>query len=199
MSPRLFYRDIKDYIQGVPSTVASASNLVNMMNMSNGTNNPAPLQFDNVDAVLWGFDMDWRYTVNQAWSLSGLVNYVRGERDDINDNLYRIAPLNGSLALDYIGNHWGAKLETRLFADQNDVSATNNEQETDAYAVLNVAGYWQATDSVRVALGIDNALDENYADHLAGVNRVMGNPDVARGERIPGYGRNIFARVDFNF
>lgn len=199
LSPRLFYRDVKDFIQGVPSSLAPATMLVAMMNANNGTNNPAPLQFDNVDAVFWGFDMDWRYTVNAAWSWSGLVNYVRGERDDISDNLYRIAPLNGSLAVDYSGHRWGARLEARLYADQDKVSNTNNEQPSDGYGVLNLGGYWRATDAARVAVGVDNVLDENYADHLSGVNRVAGNADVARGERLPGYGRNAFVRLDITF
>ena len=199
LSPRLFYRDVKDFIQGVPSTLAPANMFVTMMNMSTGSNNPAPLQFDNVDAVLWGFDMDWRYTMSPTWAVSGLVNYVRGERDDIDDNLYRIAPLNGSLALDYTGHRWGARLEGRLYAEQDKVSATNNEQQSDGYGLLNLGGYWLASDLLRVAVGVDNVLDENYADHVSGINRVMGNSGLAPGERIPGYGRNAYLRVDVNF
>ena len=55
---------------------------VRMMNTMNGSNNPDPLQFNNVDAELYGFDMDWAWQMGEHWSMSGLVNYVRGKRDD---------------------------------------------------------------------------------------------------------------------
>ena len=45
---------------------------------------------------------------------------------------------------------------------------------------------------------MDNLADERYEDHLGGINRVRGNPDVAVGERLPGYGRNVFARLDWS-
>jgi iron complex outermembrane receptor protein len=198
-SPRLFYRDVDDYIQGTPSEVAPALMFVTMMNMNNGTTMRLPLQFNNVDAKLWGFDMDWRAQLSDHWSVAGLVNYVRGERDDINDDLYRIAPLNGSIELAYTGKRWGGALETVLYDRQDKVSETNNEQTTDDYALVNFNAWWQAMDTLRLAAGIDNLLDENYEDHLGGYNRVMGNPDLAVGARIPGYGRNAFVRLDYSF
>ena len=36
-------------------------------------------------------------------------------------------------------------------------------------------------------------------DHLGGVNRVRGNVDIAVGERLPGYGRNFFANLDYRW
>ena len=65
--------------------------LVRMLNDMNGTSNPDPLQFNNVDAELYGFDLDWAWRLGEHWSMSGLVNYVRGKRDDTSDDLYRIA------------------------------------------------------------------------------------------------------------
>jgi len=198
-SPRLFYRDLEDYIQGTPSEVAPANIFVSAMNRNNGTNNPPPLRFNNVDARFWGFDMDWSAALSGSWTLRGLVNYVRGERDDIDDDLYRVAPLNATLALDYAGNRWGAVLESVWYDEQDKVSETNGETPTDDYAVVNVSAWWQATASLRVAAGIDNVLDEGYEDHLAGRYRVRGNADLPRGDRIPGYGVNGFVRLDYRF
>lgn len=198
-SPRIFYRDVEDYIQGTPSELLPAVMFVNMMNMNFGTDNPPPLQFNNVDAKIWGFDMDWRAQLNEHFSLRGLVNYVRGERDDIDDDLYRIAPFNTTLALDYSASNWGGSLEGVYYDEQNDVSETNGEKPTDDYAILNVNAWWQATQGLRIAAGVDNLLDEDYEEHLAGVNRVMGNPDLARGGKIPGYGVNAFLRLDYSF
>jgi iron complex outermembrane recepter protein len=199
LSPRLFYRNVENYIQGTASAIPAATMFVNMMNMSSGSLNPAPLQFNNVEATLWGFDMDWRYELSANWSLGGLVNYVRGERDDVDDNLYRIAPLNASAKLAYRSSDWGASAETVFYDKQDKVSATNQEQETESYGLLNLSAYWQANSGLRLVVGMDNALDEDYAEHTGGTNRVMGNPDIAPGVKLPGYGRNVYARVDLNF
>lgn len=198
-SPRIFYRDVNNYIQGTASTDMSAVMFVNMMNAMNATNNAGPLQFNNVDATLYGFDADWRFSINDQWSVDGVLSYVRGKREDINDNLYRISPLNTLVALHYNSVNWGASLETRLYDSQNKVSASNSEQATDAYALLNLQAYWNVAATIKLGLSIENITDEDYNDHLGGYNRVRGNPDIAVGSRLPGYGRNFSARIDYHW
>lgn len=199
ISPRLFYRKVDDYIQGTPSAIAPAVMFVRMMNNSMGTSNPDPLQFTNVDAVLYGLDFDWALQLTDHWSLSGLVNYVRGERDDSSDdNLYRIAPLNATFRLSYAGHGWNAEIESMVYAEQDKVSATNAEQTTDGYGVINLKTTWQATPGLQLAAGIDNVFDRHYENHLAGYNRAA-NPDIALRSRLPGYGTNVYARVLYQF
>ena len=198
LSPRLFYNDVQDYIQGTPSELTPAVMFVRMMNQMNGTNNPDPLQFDNVDAQLYGFDMDWAWRLGEHWSVSGIVNYVRGKRDDIDDELYRIAPLNASFRLDYVAATWSVGVENVLYSAQNQVSETNREQETSGYGLLNLSATWQATANLQLAAGVDNVLDKEYQDHLAGYNRAK-NPDIGLRERLYGTGTNVFARLSYNF
>lgn len=198
LSPRFFYSDVQDYIQGTPGELMPALMFVRMMNQMNGTNNPDPLQFNNVDATLYGFDMDWSWRLGEHWRVSGLVNYVRGKRDDIEDELYRIAPLNATLRLDYSSANWSVGVENVLYSAQNQVSETNREQETSGYGLLNLSATWQATSQLQLAAGVDNLLDKEYQDHLAGYNRVA-NPDIALRERLYGTGMNVFARVSYTF
>ncbi|QFU74772.1 TonB-dependent receptor [Halioglobus maricola] len=198
LAPRIFYSQIDDYIQGTDSELAPAVMFVRMMNMMNGTSNPDPLQFNNVDAVIYGFDMDWAWQVSDQWSVSGIVNYVRGERDDIEDELYRIAPANASVRLGYAAGDWNLGAEGVFYSAQNQVSETNREQETAGYGLLNLSANWQVSQSLQFAAGVDTVFDKGYADHLAGYNRAA-NPDIAMRERLPGYGTNIFARVSYSF
>ncbi|MEM9255758.1 MAG: TonB-dependent receptor [Pseudomonadota bacterium] len=199
VSPRLFYSKVENYIEGTPSTSADAVMFVRMMNQMNGTNNPDPLQFTNVDAELYGFDMDWSWQLTERWNLSGLVNYVRGKRDDGgNDDLYRIAPPNASLRLGYATARWSAAVENILYAEQDDVSQINDEQTSSGYGIVNVQATWQATNQLQLAAGVDNLFDKEYESHLGGYNRA-GNPDIARGARLPGYGANAFARILYTF
>jgi iron complex outermembrane receptor protein len=199
VSPRIFYSKVDDYIQGTPSEVAPAVMFVRMMNTMNGTNMPDPLQFNNVDAELYGFDMDWAWQLGEHWSVSGLLNYVRGKRDDSSDDdLYRIAPPNATFRLNYAAANWTTGIENVLYAKQNDVSTTNNEQETSGYGIVNLNASWQATAQLQLAAGVDNLFDNEYRDHLGGYNRAA-NPDIAKGARLPGYGTNVFARVVYEF
>ncbi|MEM8769064.1 MAG: TonB-dependent receptor, partial [Pseudomonadota bacterium] len=197
VAPRFFYRDVKDYIQGAPSSNTAAVQFVRMMNMMNGTSNPDPLEFQNVDAEIYGVDLDWRWRLAERWSLDGVLNYVRGTTED--DNLYRVAPLNGFVALNYAANRWGLSLEALFASEQTRVSEFNAEPETDGYAIWNMNGYWRLNDLVRISAGVENLADEVYSDHLGGINRVRGNEAIAVGDRLPGFGRNFFARFDLTF
>jgi len=194
IAPRIFYKEVDDYIQGTASSNMAARMFVNMMMPMA----PSPLEFNNVDAEFYGFDIEAEYQIDNHWSLGALVNYVRGKRKNVSDNLYRIAPLNGLLTLTYQGQNWSTTLESVWATEQDDVSQENAEQETSGYGLLNLKGDWQFNKHLRLALGIDNLLDKRYSDHLGGINRVM-NPDLAVGERLPGYGRNAFVRVDYQW
>ena len=46
--------------------------------------------------------------------------------------------------------------------------------------------------------GVDNLLDREYVDHLAGYNRVMGG-DIAVGERLPQPGLNAWVMGEYRF
>ncbi|MEM1131263.1 MAG: TonB-dependent receptor, partial [Pseudomonadota bacterium] len=199
LHPRAFYYRIDDYIQGTPvAPDHPAARFVSMMNAAQGLNRATPLQFNNVEAELYGFDMDWTVSLAANWSLRGVVNYVRGQRRDIDDDLYRIAPLNGSMSLAYSASTWEAEVETVAYAAQDDISATNREQRTSGYATVNLRGTWQLRPSLQLALGVENLFDREYAPHLGGYNRVS-NPDVAVMDRLPAPGVNVFGRVQYEF
>jgi len=191
-TPRLFYRYVDNYIQGTPST----DPLVIGVSTANG--DPNPLQWSNVDAKLYGADMDWGLTITRNWRLDGVVSYVRGERDDINDNLYRIAPLNGSATLTYSRANWWTGLEGVGYAQQHDVSETNDEEKSSGYALLNLRGGINVMRNLTIGVGIENVFDKDYEPHLSGINRVA-DSDVAVGERVPGPGRNYFATLEYKY
>ncbi|PQA85955.1 TonB-dependent receptor [Hyphococcus luteus] len=194
LRPTVFYRRIDYYVQGVPldDTVGVIDTPQEMVASMNG--DATPLRFANVDAELYGVDMDGGVVLTDHFRLDGVVSYVRGKRRDIDDNLYRIAPPHASLAATYEQAIWSVSAETVLIADQNKVSATNSEQATDGYALLNLTGEIDLADGVSLSAGVTNLFDKDYRQHLAGYNRVAGS-DVAIGERIPGNGRGAFVRI----
>jgi iron complex outermembrane receptor protein len=198
LAPRAFYHHVDDYIQGTNTTNMTAIMFNTMVTTMLGSSSRI-LQFSNVDARLYGVDVDFGYHVNPAWHIDGAINYLKGERRDNDDNLYRISPVNARLGLTHQHGKWSATIETVAYLDKNDVSTTTNELETAGYALLNIYGNYMVPDSgVTLVAGIDNLLDKNYAPHLNGVNRVR-NVDIPVGVRIPDPGINAYANLTFEW
>lgn len=194
LRPSLFYRRIDGYIQGtpVPATMPLQIAIATM----NGDS--TPLIASNVDAELFGADADLTWQIAPQLRLDGTISYVRGQRRDIADNLYRIAPLNGRLALTWEAPGWSVSAEAVGAAAQNRVSATNGEAASPGWVSANL---WVTVDLAKglvLSGGVENLLNRRYADHLAGRNRVPLS-DVALGERLPAPGRSAFVRLGFDF
>jgi iron complex outermembrane receptor protein len=192
MAPQVYYRRVEDYIQGMPSTNETANSVAMMM-----TGKQA-LQFENVDAEIWGFDVAWNYEMTDRLVLDGILSLARGQRLHSDDALYRLSPLNGSVGLTYGGEAWAFKSEVIGYADQDRVARINEELATPGYWLLNLSLRWNPTASLRVEARIDNLLDESYQNHVTGINRAPGS-DIPVGERLYGAGRTASAGLIFNF
>jgi len=183
IAPRAFARWVDDYIQGTPATNPDVTMI-----------QPGALQFTNVEALLYGVDLEGGVDLPGPFQLDGTLSYVVGERRDIDDNLFRIAPLRGRVTLGFRWDQWHAAVEGVLAARQDRVSQTNRETATPGYGIMNLYAGWEPLSGLRLTVGIDNVTDALYRDHISGINRVA-NSDVAQGERVPGAGRNFYGRV----
>ncbi|MEZ5695624.1 MAG: TonB-dependent receptor [Sphingomonadaceae bacterium] len=192
--PTVFYRRVDDFVQGVPfdSTPGVVNTTVEMVAAMNG--DPTPLIWANVDAELYGVDMDFGAKLMGPLRMDGVASYTRGKRRDIADNLYRIAPPNIRLGLTYEGQGWSVTAEGQGVAKQGKVSASNGEAPSGGYVLANLYAGLDVMDGVRLDAGVENLFDKYYEEHLAGYNRVMGS-DVPLGSRMPGTGRSGFVRV----
>ncbi len=187
---------------------------VEIVSLVNG--DATPLQFANVDAVLFGMDLAFGAVVSDDFMGTGgqllfdsIVTYVRGKRRDIDDDLYRVTPARSVLTLGYERSTWRIAAEGVLVAAQSNVSLTNGELPTDGYQLLNLYGEWRPLDGVRIAAGIENVTNAFYQQHLAGYNRIPGsdvalfrpNPFAALDPngRIPGSGIGGFLQVGYRF
>lgn len=198
LRPTAYYRRIDDFIQGVPfdATPGVIDSPTEMVSAMNG--DPTPLRFANVDAEFYGLDADFGWQFAGDWRIDGVASFVRGERRDIDDDLYRIAPARLLLDLTWEQPDYALTFESQLVAEQDKVSRTNDEQETPGYAIFGARLDWYARDTVIVTLGVENLLDHTYERHLAGYNRVA-DADVTVGDRLPGVGRGLYARVSAAF
>lgn len=195
IKPHVFYQHIDNYIQGTPLDMM---NMEAKMMASMMANDDSPLQFNNVDAKLYGIDVNWAYQLSDELGLSGIASYVRGKRRDISDNLYRIAPLNGQIALSYLKGDIAANLTFVAVAGQTNVSQTNVEQTTSGYGLVNVDAEYYYGDALTLRVGVDNLLDREYQNHLGGYNRVN-NSDIPVMSRLPSEGLSAWAEATYSF
>ena len=189
---QIFFRKVDDFIQGTPSTNMTANSLATMMSGQN------PLQFNNIDAELYGLDGRYGMVLNDNWRLDGVLSYVRGEDKDNNDNLYRVAPLNNRLTLTWEQDKLSASLESVLYASQSKTASYNDEEKSAGYGLLNLYSQYQLSSDLRINAGIENLLDKDYVDHLTGYNR-NADSDIPVGDRLPGRGRNLFVSAALSF
>ena len=192
--PVVYYRRINDFIQGVPFDATPGILNTPVEIVSNGSGDPTPLRFANIDARIWGADIAFGAQIAGPLRLDGVASYVRADLSVIADNRYRMAPANGPLAMSWEESRRSISVEGQFIARQNHVSATNNEAPSAGYVLANISGYWLIRDGVRLDLGIENLFDTYYLEHLAGYNRITGS-DVPLGSRLPGAGRSAFARI----
>jgi iron complex outermembrane receptor protein len=181
-----FYNRVTDYIQGTPIARKDMAG-------------KAVLQYQNVDrADLYGVDASGRYAFTDWLAVAGTLGYVRGKNEDTDDNLYRIAPLRGSVKLQQNWRKLESEVETVLVARQEDVADYNEEPITPGYAIVNLRVSYRPCQGVTVQAGVENLLNKKYADHLGGINRVT-DSDVDVGERLPNPGRSVVVAARYEF
>jgi len=198
LRPTVFYRRVDNFIQGTPfdDTPGIVNSPVEMVASMSG--DPTPLRFRNADAELYGADFDFVVRPVRQIELNGTASFVRGQRRDIADDLYRIPPTNLRLSATWTTDRLALGAELFAAADQNRVSQTNSELAGDGYATLGFFARYALIESIAIEAGVENLLDEEYAPHLAGRSRV-GASDVPLGERLPGPGRGVWARLTAQF
>jgi iron complex outermembrane receptor protein len=194
LAPHVFYERIDNYIQGTPMAMADkeAKMLANMMSGDTG-----PLKFSNVEATLFGADVNGYLYLTSDLQLSGVISYVEGERADITDNLYRIAPLNGHVSLRYAVNDWSVSTTLMAAAQQSKVSYTNAEKKSSGYGVMNVEGQYYVNNDMTLRMGVDNVFNKNYRNHLGGYNRVKGTGTQVMA-RLPSEGLSAWVELTYS-
>ncbi len=170
------------------------------------------LQYVNESARLYGMDVSGRALIASTqqygdFTLSGLVNYVRGENRDTGDDLYNIMPLNAKLALTQKIGRLTNTVEGQFVAAKDDVSDVRNEIETDGYSLFNLRSSYEWK-QVRLDVGVENLFDKFYALPLGGAYLGQGttmatNPPAGNypqwGTAVPGMGRSIYVGLNVKF
>lgn len=201
-TPYLSY--VEDYIDAARCVSAGASCGAANQTATTGFVN---LQFVNQSARLYGVDVSGYTKLGRVaglgeFSLTGVLNYVRGENRTTGDDLYNIMPVNARLALVQNLGAWTGTVEYQLVDGKEKVSAVRNELQTDGYSLLNLrcSYQWQ---QLRLDAGVENVFDRFYNHPLGGAylgqGKTMTANGVAWGTAVPGMGRSIYTGINVSF
>lgn len=156
--------------------------------------------YRNVDAELYGVDIEGHYQWSRQWQSEFSVAYVHATNTTDERPIAQTPPLEGNLSLDYIRGNWLWGGQLRAVAQQtrvDDDPATGSGLDvgpTPGFTVYNLyARYTLDTDS-QVHFGVDNVTDKTYAEHLNKANAF----DVTQ-VQVNEPGRSYWARLNIVF
>ncbi len=146
-------------------------------------------QYNQADAVLYGFESKIKFELLRNLSTTIISDYVRAKLKNISENLPQIPPLRFGLEFRYTSKDYWIGTKFKLTAAQNDVAP--NEDPTKGYGIVDIysglrinLGNYANVISVRVS----NIFDQPYKDHLSAIKDFTYMP-----------GRNISLNYKFIF
>jgi iron complex outermembrane receptor protein len=180
----LFYSRIEDYITGEtdPSLAPRTSGASGVK------------RYVNVDAELMGLELDSQLKITEEIILKGDLSYLIGKNTDSNTDLPQIPPLEVNLALRYntaFKGIWG-EASTRFVTMQDKIDSDFGENKTPAFSTFDIALGATPLYNCTLIAGVENIFDRRYSEHLNGT-------DTSTGEKLLEPGRNIFAKLKWEF
>ena len=140
--------------------------------------------YRNVDARLLGVELDGSWTLSDALTLRGNAGWVRGDNTTDDRVLAQIPPLQGVAAAEYARGAWRGSAALRWALEQDRVDDDPKSGSgldfgpTPGHAVLDLEVAIPLAGGLELLAGVDNLLDETYAEHLNRGN--LFDPDPAR-------------------
>lgn len=179
LNASVFYSSLKDYITLTQGTVLSTGFTAKT--------------YQNVDATLWGGELNSQLALPMDLYLRGSLAYVRGENEDSNQPLAEIPPLNGSASIRWDNDTYFAEITERFAAGQDRVDPVLQEETTAGWGVTDIKaganwGSWS------LAGGVNNLFDIYYVTHLS----YLRDPFTS-GEKVPEVGAFAYTTLSYKF
>ena len=160
-------------------------------------------KYVNVDATIYGLEVDGYYSFTDAVSLDYGVAYLRGKKDDAlagqsDTDLAEITPLKANVGIRYQQAAHMFKTEMVAAKRWNAYDSDNGEQEIPGYAIFNMKYNYKVTKNFDITVGVDNIFDKNYAisNTYKDLTLISGGGDVML---LNEPGRYIYTNVKYTF
>ena len=211
-SVSFFFSDVQDYLMiqsgyMKPAILMTGMGMSGMSTMDMSAMGATPMRATtivrNIDTRSWGVEVDSQYRFNEHWRMEMTLSSVRGANDTDRTTLAQLPPLEGRIGLYYDNNSWSTGLLWRALARQDRVDIGKGNivgqdfSPTAAANILSVNAGWRATDQVLVTAGIDNLLDETYAEHISRSGASI--PGFDQIARINEPGRVLWMKAQYSF
>src|SRR5690554_5765271 len=157
----------------------------------------------NIDAATWGLEADINYTFADHWQVEASVASVRGNNDTDNTHLAQLSPLEFRAGLNYNRPAWTAGIFWRAVAEQTRVDigkggiAGQDIGPNDSFNVLSLNLGWRAHKNLLLTGGVDNLLDETYAEHISKSGAMIAGYEQIG--RINEPGRTLWLKMQLSF
>ncbi len=132
--------------------------------------------YRNVDAELYGAELDLWQRLGEHFALSGNAAWVHADNTSDGRPIHQIPPLQGRLRGEFDRGAWHASATLRYALEQtrvDDDPATGSgldAGETPGYTVFDLGGRYTLGNGLSLQVGVENVFDELYADHLNRAN-----------------------------
>lgn len=212
-SVSLFYSDVSDYLMIQSNVMKPAPVMGGAMDGGMGMGmNMGQMAMDsmrnttsvrNVDARSWGVEIDGQYRIATNWRAEFSLASVRGANDTDGTTLAQLPPLETRLGLYYDNSRWSAGLLWRALAAQDRVDINKGNivgqdfGPTPSADIFSLNLGWRLTQQVLLTAGVDNLLDETYAEHVSRAGAMV--PGFDQVTRINEPGRLLWMKAQYSF
>lgn len=157
--------------------------------------------YSNVDAELYGAELDVGYQLDDNWQLGSALTWTVGNNLDDDTSLSRIAPVELNTSLDYQKDRLQVGVEWQLVASQQDICLSGRAncggqdvRKTPGYGVVNLHAQYEFETGLRLLAGVDNLADKAYTVHESRDDSVSPDPF-----QVTEPGRSAWIRVTQSF
>lgn len=156
----------------------------------------------NIDATLYGGEIDMIYKLTPNYKVMGALSYVHGQNDTEDKPLAQQPPVELKLSAIYEDNVYSAGFLARLVSaqDRYDIGTGSivmngvDKGETSGFAVFSINGGYKYSKNLSFSAGIDNIFNKAYAEHLNNTDASSAAAFLNQ-TRIYEPGRNIWLEV----
>ncbi len=164
-----------------------------------GIMNSNARSYENVDATIYGTEVQAVYSITSRVFFSNSLSYTRGIQDPVpgrnifSKNLAEMPPLTTRSGLRFDNGRFSAEVEGVLAGAQRNIDTDMREEATAGYGLANIR-VGTSLKAFRLTVGLNNVFDRLFREHLS-----YQRDPFRSGVRVFEPGRNVFANLTYRF